>query len=128
MRNTFKPEGYNSVSPYIIVNEAQRLIDLLRNIFNATELRSYGKPDGTIMHAEIKIDDSVIMLADSTEKYPPLPILMHVYVLNADETFKKAIEAGCEIIENVKQQNNEPNKRGTFKDFAGNMWSVATQV
>ena len=128
MNKTFKPTGYNSVSPYFIVNGAQRLIDLLKKIFNATELRRYDMPDGTIMHAEIQIDDSVIMLGDSSDKYPPVPIVMHVYVPDVDKTFEKAIEAGCEVIENPKQQDNDPDRRATFKDFAGNMWSVGTQL
>ena len=128
MSKTFKPAGYNSVSPYFIVNGAQRLIDFLKNIFNATELRRYEMPDGTIMHAEIQIDDSVIMLGDSSDKYPPVPIVMHVYVPDADKTFEKAIEAGCEVIEKPKQQDNDPDRRGTFKDFAGNMWSIGTQL
>ena len=128
MNKTFKPTGYNSVSPYFIVNGAQRLIDLLKKIFSATELRRYDMPDGTIMHAEIKIDDSIIMLGDSSDKYPPVPIVMHVYVPDVDKTFEKAIEAGCEIIETPKQNDNDPDRRATFKDFAGNMRSVGTQL
>jgi uncharacterized glyoxalase superfamily protein PhnB len=128
MNKTFKPAGYNSVSPYFIVNGAQRLVDLLKNVFNATELRRYDMPDGTIMHAEVQIDDSVIMLGDSSDKYPPIQNVIHVYVPNVDKTFEKAIEAGCEIIERPKQQENDPDRRGTFKDFAGNMWSIGTQL
>ena len=128
MNKTFKPTGYNSVSPYFIVSGAQRFIDLLKIIFNANELRRYEMPDGTIMHAEIQIDDSVIMLGDSSDKYPPIQIVIHVYVPDVDKTFEKAIEAGCEIIEKPKQQENDPDRRGTFKDFAGNMWSIGTQL
>jgi uncharacterized glyoxalase superfamily protein PhnB len=128
MNKTFKPAGYNSVSPYFIVNGAQRLVDLLKNVFNATELRRYDMPDGTIMHAEVQIDDSVIMLGDSSDKYPPIQNVIHVYVPNVDKTFEKAIEAGCEIIERPKQQENDPDRRGTFNDFAGNMWSIGTQL
>ena len=124
MNKTFKPTGYNSVSPYFIVNGAQRLIDLLKKIFNANELRRYDMPDGTIMHAEIQIDDSVIMLGDSSDKYPPVPIVMHIYVPDVDKTFEKAIEAGCEIVETPKQKDNDPDR----PDFAGNMWSVGTQL
>jgi PhnB protein len=128
MIKAFKPTGYNSVSPYFIVNGAQRLIDLLKFIFNATELRRYDMRDGTIMHAEIQIDDSVVMLGDSSEKYPPVAIVMHVYVPDIDKTFDKAIEAGCEVIEKPKQRDNDPDRRATFKDFAGNMWSIGTQL
>lgn len=128
MDKEFKPTGYNSASPYFIVNGAQKFIDLLKRIFNATELRRYDLPDGTIMHAEIKIDDSVVMLGESSEKFPPVPIVMHVYVPDVDKTFEKAKEAGCEIIEQPKQRDNDPDRRATFKDFAGNMWSIGTQL
>src|SRR5689334_10977137 len=127
MVKQFKPTGYNSVSPYFIVNGAQRFIDLMTEIFNGQELRRYDNPDETIMHAEIKIDDSVIMLADSSEKFPPVTMVMHVYVSNVDETFTKAIDAGCEIVEKPKETEGDPDRRATFKDFTGNMWSIGTQ-
>lgn len=128
MDQQFKPTGYNSVSPYFIINGGQRLIDLLKTIFDAKELRRYDMPDGTIMHAEIQIDDSVIMLGDSSERFPPVHLVMHVYVPNVDETFEKAVKAGCEIIEHPKQSEGDPDRRATFRDFGGNMWSVGTQL
>jgi len=67
MNKSFKPKGYNSASPYFIVNNAQKFIDQMIAIFDANELRRFNRPDGTIMHAEIQIDDSVIMLSDATE-------------------------------------------------------------
>jgi PhnB protein len=127
MNKTFKPAGYNSVSPYFIVKDGQRFIDLLKKIFDAKELRRYDMPDGSIMHAEVQLDDSVIMLGDASDKFPPVPVVVHVYVANVDETFKKAIDAGCEVIEKPKEQEGDPDRRGTFKDFAGNMWSIGTQ-
>ena len=128
MKSEFKPTDYNSVSPYFIVDGADRFIDLMKKIFGANLLREYRKPDGSIMHAEVQIDDSVIMLGNSSEKYPPVPIVIHVYVPDVDATFQKAVDAGCEIIESPKEQENDPDRRGTFKDFAGNWWSVATQL
>lgn len=128
MEKRFKPTGYNSVSPYFIVNGAQKFIDLMKEIFGAKELRRYDMPDGSIMHAEVQIDDSVIMIGDSSEKFPPVPLVMHVYVPDVDETFTKAVNAGCEIIEQPNVKEGDPDKRGTFKDFAGNMWSVATEL
>lgn len=128
MEKKFKPKGYNSVSPYFIVNDAQRLIDLLKELFDAGELRRYDMPDGTIMHAEMKIDDSVIMLANSSETYPPITLVMHVYVPNVDELYKKAIGLGCVSVEPPKQREGDPDRRATFKDFAGNLWSIGTQL
>ncbi|MGK2864694.1 MAG: VOC family protein [Chitinophagaceae bacterium] len=127
MKNNFKPTGYNSVSPYFIVNGAQKFMNLLKEIFDARELRRYNMADGSIMHAEIQIDDSVIMLGDSSGKFPPVPLVMHVYFPNVDKTFDKAIKAGCEIVEQPKERDDDPDRRATFKDFAGNMWSVGTQ-
>jgi uncharacterized glyoxalase superfamily protein PhnB len=66
------------------------------------------------------------MLGSASEQYPALSLVVHVYVPNVDEVFEKAIKAGCVSIEEPKQKG-DPDKRGTFKDFAGNMWSVATQ-
>lgn len=128
MNKQFKPENYNSVSPYFIVNGAQKLVDLLKELFSATEMRRYDRPDGTIMHIELQIDDSIIMLGDSSEQFPPATQLLHVYVQNVDETFKKAIALGCISVEGPKQREDDPDRRGTFKDFAGNVWSIGTQL
>lgn len=127
MNTNFKPSGYNSVSPYFIINGAQKFIDLMKMIFHAKELRRYDMPDGTIMHAELQIDDSVIMLGEASEKFPAVPIVMHVYVSDVDAVFNRAIQAGCEVIEQPKERDGDPDRRATFKDFGGNLWSVGTQ-
>ena len=124
----YKPSGYNSLSPYLVVNGAQRMIDFLKKVFDAQELRRYDTPDGKIMHAEMRIDDSVIMLADSTEQYPPNKLLMHLYVQDVDASFKKALDAGCKVIDQPKVQEGDPDRRGTLEDFSGNLWSISTQL
>jgi PhnB protein len=128
MNISFKPDGYNSVSPYFVINGAQKLVDLLKELFNASEKRRYELPDGKIMHLELQIDDSIIMIGDASEKFPVYTHLMHVYVKNVDETFNKAIRLGCESINIPTEREGDPNKRGAFKDFAGNTWTVATQL
>ncbi len=100
----------------------------MKAIFDAEVLRRYDMPDGSVMHAEIRIDDSVVMLGDASDKYPPVPIVMYVYVPDVDEVFQKAIDAGCEIIERPTERAGDPDRRATFRDFAGNMWSVGTQL
>jgi PhnB protein len=125
---SFKPSGYNSVSPYIIVDGAQRLIDLLEKIFSCTVLRKYDTPDGRIMHAEVRIDDSVLMISDSTKEYPPNKSLLHVYVEDVDQLFARAIAHGCQSIQEPKRQEGDPDKRGMFEDFSGNVWAVGTQL
>lgn len=128
MQQAFKPQGYTSASPYFIAHQVDKLVHVLEGIFNTKTLRRYDMPDGTIMHIEIQLDDSVLMLGEASEKFPPVPIVMHVYVPNVDDTFKKAIALGCEVVEPPKQREGDPDRRGTFKDFAGNMWSVATAL
>jgi PhnB protein len=128
MESNFKPKGYNSVSPYFIVNEARKFIDLMKSIFDAKELRCYNMPDGRVMHAELRIDDSVIMLGSASDKFPAVPLVIHVYVSNVDEIFDRAVKAGCEIIEHPKEQEGDPDRRATFKDLEGNMWSVGTEL
>jgi PhnB protein len=127
MTKTYKPAAYNSVSPYFVVEGAQRLVDLLRGIFGATQLRRYERPDGTIMHVELRIDDSVIMIGDASEQYPAREQMLHVYVQDVDAVFDRAIEMGCTVIEEPKVREGDPERRGSFSDFAGNHWSVATQ-
>lgn len=124
----FKPNGYNSVSPYFIVDGAQRLIDLLKQIFDAQESRRYDADGGKIMHAEVRLDDSIIMIGDSSDQYPANKLLIHVYVKDVDATYRKAIAAGCKSLEPPKTRDGDPDKRGMFEDFGGNVWAVGTQM
>jgi PhnB protein len=128
MADNFKPAGYNSVSAYFIVAGAQQFIDMLKQLFHAEELRRYDMPDGTIMHAEVRIDDTVIMIGDASEQFPPNKQLLHVYVPDVDFTFRKALALSCVAIEYPTEKEDDPDRRGTFSDFAGNIWSVGTQM
>ena len=128
MSTPFKPAGYNSVSPYFIVPQAQRFIDLMVALFDAKELRRFAMPDGSVMHAELMLDDTVIMLGQASEKFPAMPIVMHVYVSDVDAAYAKAIALGCEPMEEPKQREGDPDRRGSFKDYAGNWWSVGAQL
>ena len=128
MSKSFKPTGYNSVSPYFIVPDADHFIQLMKDLFHAQELRRYDMPDGSLMHAELMLDDTVIMLGQSTEKYPAVPMVMHVYVPDVDAAYMKALELGCESMEAPKQREGDPDRRASFKDYAGNWWSVGTQL
>ena len=123
----FKPNGYNSVSPYFIVDGAQILVELLIEIFDANGLRQYDLPDGKIMHVEVQIDDSVLMISDSSDKYPAIQQMVHIYVKDVEEVYKKAMNAGCVSIDEPSTRPGDPDKRGAFKDFGGNYWAVATQ-
>ena len=125
---TYKPDNYNSLSPYLIVNEAQKLVDLLKAIFNATELRRFDHENGTIAHVELKLDDTVIMISNSTDTYASNTTMLHIYVPDVFKTFNLAIENGCEVIEQPINKQGDPDTRGAFMDYAGNYWAVSTQI
>lgn len=124
----YKPENYNSLSPYLIVDNAQKLVDLLISIFDAKTLRRFDHENGKIAHLELQLDDSVIMISDSTENYQANKAILHIYVPNVFKTFDKAIENGCELIEEPVNKQGDTDIRGSFYDFAGNYWAVSTQI
>jgi PhnB protein len=123
----YKPKNYNSLSPYLIVDDAEKLVNLLKVIFNAGILRRFDREDGKIAHIELKLDDSVIMISNSTETYTAHTMMLHVYVPDVFKTFDMAIQNGCKIIDKPINRKGDPDTRGSFYDFAGNYWSVSTQ-
>lgn len=124
----YKPENYNSLSPYLIVDNAQKLVDLLIAIFDAKIVRRFDREDSKISHLELKLDDSIIMISDSTADYSANKTMLHFYVPDVFKTFEKAIENGCEIIEKPVQKAGDTDIRGSFYDCARNYWSVSTQA
>ena len=128
MAASYKPEGYSTVSPYLIAAGAQAVIDFLKKAFGARELRRYDMPDGSIMHAEVRIGDTVVMIGDAGEHWPAVPAHLHVYVDSVDETYRRALDAGGASVQPPQQKGQDPDRRGGVKDPAGNTWWIATQV
>ncbi len=124
---SYKPEGYTSVSPYLVVNGAAETIRFLETVFDAMELRHYQRPDGTVMHAEIGLDDSVIMLADPPEGTEPHAAHVHIYVADVDATYAKAIAAGATSVQ-APEQHDDEDKRGGIRDSGGTTWWISTQL
>ena len=127
MTHTYKPNAYTSVAPYLIVNGADRLIEFLQEVFDAVPLRRFTDPSGKIMHAEVRIDDTVLMLADGGEGWPAMPAHIHIYVPDVDETYRRALDAGAESVQ-VPVKKDDADKRGGVKDGSGTTWWIATQV
>jgi PhnB protein len=127
MNTSYKPDSYNSVSPYLIVSGAAATIDFLEAVFGAVELRRFPGEAGKIMHAEVRIDDTVIMLADGAEGWPPVPSHVHVYVRNVDEVYQRALAAGAASVQEPVQKEDQ-DKRGGVKDAGGTTWWIATKV
>ena len=124
---SYKPDGYTSVSPYLIVDGANATIEFLRSVFGAVEIQRHADPSGKIMHAEVRIDDTVVMIADATPLWPPVPSHVHVYVRDVDASYKRALEAGAvSVQEPVKK--HDPDKRGGVKDAGGTTWWIGTRI
>ena len=127
MPGAYKPDGYTSVAPYLIVDGAERTIRFLERVFGATQLRRFDSPDGGIMHAEVRIDDTVVMLGDGGPGYPPVPAHVHVYVRDVDVTYRTALEAGATSVRPPEQKGDD-DKRGGVKDAGGTTWWIGTMV
>jgi len=123
----YKPEGYNSASPYLVVSDAAATIRFLKAVFGATQLRTVSHEDGRLMHAEVRLDDTVVMLADSLPSWPPVPSHVHVYVSDVDAVYAKALAAGAESVQEPLKKQDE-DKRGGVKDSGGTTWWIATKV
>jgi len=127
------PEGYHTATPYLIVGGAADAIEFYKKAFGATELFRFPAPDGKIGHAEIKIGDSPIMLAD---EYPEMgykgpqtlggsPVSIMIYVDDVDTVFNRAVAAGASIKEAVSDKFYG-DRMGTLADPFGHVWHVST--
>lgn len=124
---SWKPEGYPEVSPYLVVADAQSTLSFLDAVFGATALRRYDAPGGGVMHAEVRIGQSVVMIGDAGEEWPPVPAFLHVYVEDVDAVYQRALRLGAEPVQEPERKGDDPDRRGGFRDPGGNTWWVATQ-
>jgi PhnB protein len=126
------PEGYHTVTPYLIVKDAVRALEFYKKIFSAKELMRF-EMGGKIGHAEIKIGDSIIMLADefpemghrSPKSLGGSPVGLAIYVPDVDTLAKQFVAAGAKEIRPVKDQFYG-DRSGTFEDPFGHLWTIAT--
>lgn len=121
------PDGYHSVTPYLIVQGAAGLIDFMKQVFNGEAFVRMERPDGTILHAEVRIGDSVVMLSDAGDESTPMPGMLHLYVNDADATYRRALAAGATSLQEPENQFYGDRSAGV-KDQFGNQWWIATHI
>lgn len=129
------PPGHPAVSPYLIVDDATRALEFYKKAFGAKELMRHAGPDGRIGHAEVKINDSIIMLADehpevnarSPKTIGGTPVSLHVYVRDVDSVARQATNAGAKVVRPVQTQFYG-DRSGTFEDPFGHQWHLSTHV
>jgi uncharacterized glyoxalase superfamily protein PhnB len=122
------PDGYHTLTPYLIVDGADKVISFMKDAFGAKAVFDpMMRPDGKIMHAEFKIGDSVMMIADSSERAKATTSMLHVYVPNVDAVYQKALKAGgTSVMEPADMFYGD--RSGGVKDPAGNHWHIGTHV
>jgi PhnB protein len=129
------PDGFHNVTPYLYLRGAAGAIEFYKTVFGAAEIMRMRGPDGRIMHAELRIGDSIVMLADEN---PSMGIMspqtiggfsggLHLYVEDADAVIRKAVESGAKQLHPIKNQFYG-DRSGTLLDPFGHMWSVATHI
>src|ERR1043165_3528593 len=89
------PDGYHTVTPYLVVKGANNLLNFLKQAFDAKEILRMNRDNGVIMHAEVSIGDSRVMLSDTSEQFPHTIVNVFLYVTDSDSTYKKAMSAGA---------------------------------
>ena len=127
------PDGYHSVTPYLYVRGAAAALDFYKRAFNATELFRLDGPDGKVGHAEIRIGDSPVMLADECPEMGArgpktlggAGVSLLLYVDNVDARFEQAVAAGGKVLRPVKDQFYG-DRSGTLEDPFGHVWTIAT--
>lgn len=131
------PEGFHTATPYLICGDAAGAIDFYKEVFGATELMRLADPNGKIRHAEVRIGDSPVMIADEAPEFPDIrsplslggsPVHVFLYVEDVDATMERAVAAGAALLESAEDRPSEGDRRGGFKDPFGFVWWVATHV
>lgn len=117
--------GHSTVSPYLMAFDAPALIHFLEKVFGAEVLLRQERDDGTLMHAAVRIVDSVVMIAEGTDQYPAFPVWLHVYVDDVDAVFAAALSEGAVTVQ--KPVNHaDGDRRAGVRDHAGNIWWIAS--
>jgi PhnB protein len=128
------PEGFHTVTPHLIFDNTARALEWYKDALNAEELSRSAAPDGKIMHAEIRVGDSRLMMNDemgggkSAQTLGGSPISMWVYVDNCDALFNRAVAAGATVHGPMGKMADQfwGDRSGTFVDPFGYTWSIAT--
>ena len=121
------PDGYHTVTPYLIVRDAAGLIAFVQQAFDAQEEVRMDRPDGSVMHAEVRIGDSVVMLAQADDDEQIRPGMLHLYLEDVDAAYQQALSAGATSLQEPADQFYGDRSAGVEDDF-GNQWWLATHV
>jgi PhnB protein len=120
------PEGFHTITPNIIVDDAVEAIDFLKNAFGFEEIGRLTMPDGKIVHCELRIGDSRLNLGESMEGWPAHTLLAQIYVEDSDALFDRAVEVGATVMMPMTDMFFG-SREGRVVDPFGNVWTIATR-
>ena len=130
MAVNYIPNGYHTITPYLAVRDANKLLQFLKQAFDAEEIETHRNKEGIIMNAELKIGDSIVMIGEVQLKFEESKLLksmIYMYVADVDSVYKKAILAdGKSILEPINHFYGD--RSGAVEDPAGNQWWIATHI
>ena len=120
------PEGHHTVCPYLVVSGVSKLIDFVKQVFGAAEVYVARRPDGTVMHAEVTIGDSMVMMGEGAS-IKSFPAMLHLYLEDCDAVYRRAIEAGAK---SLREPAGQPygDRSAAVEDAFGNQWFMATHL
>src|SRR6516165_4467345 len=122
------PDGYHTVTPYLVVDGAEKIIHFMKEAFGAqATFEPMKRPDGKVMHAEFKIGDSIEMIADASERAKATSAMLYLYVPNVDAVYQKALKAGA-TSEMEPANMFYGDRSGGVTDAAGNRWHIGTHI
>jgi uncharacterized glyoxalase superfamily protein PhnB len=119
------PDGFHSVTPYLVVHGATELIPFLKQAFKAVEHHRATHPDDSIMYAQLQIGDSFVMLSEARDEFKPMPGMLYLYVDDVDLVYQRALQAGAT---SLREPTDEfyGDRSGMVQDMCGNHWQIAT--
>lgn len=122
------PDGYQNVIPYLLVDGASELTTFLTTAFNAKVRQRLDRPDGSIMHVELQIGDSIVMIGEPMAEFGAMPSSIYLYVEECDVVYGRAIEAGATSVMQPTDMTHAGERYGGVKDPSGNLWWIATHI
>lgn len=127
MAETTAPDGYHTVTPYLVVCGMPALIEYLEAVFGATELRRTTVREGRVHHARVRIGDSLLMIGEASESQPVVGTVLYIYVEDVDRTYRSALEHGGRSLREPAEQYYGDRNAGVEDPF-GNQWWIAAHV
>ncbi len=121
------PDGYHTVTPYLVVPNAERAIEFMIKAFGGKEVRRHSMPDGSVAHGEVVIGDSMVMIGNAGDQYAARQAAIHLYVEDVDAAYRKAIAAGATSEREPADQMYGDRSAGV-KDSFGTTWWLATHI